>query len=221
MPRDWLAWHSPYDDPTSFLSKRLAVVQARVRAALDNAPPGSIRAISVCAGQGRDIVGVLEDHPRARDVEARLVELDSENAEIARSATASAGLTDVEVVTGDAASTSAYAGVAPADLVLLCGVFGNITDLDIEHTIRALPCLCAVGATVIWTRHRLAPDLTPAIRGWFAEGGFEELGFESPGPGHFSVGTHRLTTEPTPLPDPPQRLFTFVGFDALLGRSTR
>ena len=97
-------------------------------------------------------------------------------------------------------------------------MFGNVTDADIEHTIRALPCLCAASATVIWTRHRLAPDLTPTIRAWFSEAGFEELAFESPGPDQFAVGTHRFTAEPSPLPDPPQRLFTFVGYDELLSR---
>jgi hypothetical protein len=33
--------------------------------------------ISLCAGQGRDLLGVLADHPRREDVRARLVELDA------------------------------------------------------------------------------------------------------------------------------------------------
>jgi hypothetical protein len=35
-------------------------------------------------------------------------------------------------------------------LVLVCGVFGNISAKDIEGTIARLPQLCADGATVIW-----------------------------------------------------------------------
>src|SRR6266511_1793903 len=60
-----------------------------------------------------------------------------------------------------------------------CGVFGNIPDDDVHRTIDALPQFCARDATVIWTRHRGPPDLTPTIRGWFAGTGFVELGFES------------------------------------------
>jgi len=216
--KDWHAWHGKYDDPTSSLSRRLAVVQARIRAALDDLAAGPVRVISVCAGQGRDLLGALEGHPRADDVAARLVELDPANAEVARRLAATAGRSGFEVVTGDASRTDAYDGAAPADLVLVCGVFGNVTDVDVEHTIQALPTLCAPRATVVWTRHRRAPDLSPSIRTWFADAGFDELAFDSPGPGRLAVGAHRFAGEPRPLPDPPQRLFTFVGYDELLSR---
>jgi hypothetical protein len=44
---------------------------------------------------------------------------------------------------------------------------------------------------VVWTRGRTPPDRTPAIRGWFADAGFEEVAFEAPGDVTFSVGVHR------------------------------
>src|SRR5215472_15812564 len=103
--RDWYSWHAPYDDPNSGLSRRLAWVQDRIRAALDEAPPGPIRVISICAGQGRDLIGVLPGHPRRGDVSARLVELDPRNIEVARRLAAEAGLANVEIVLGDAALT--------------------------------------------------------------------------------------------------------------------
>jgi hypothetical protein len=112
-------------------------------------------------------------------------------------------------VTGDAGVTDAYAGAAPADLVLACGVLGNVPDKDAERTVRSLPQLCAVGATVVWTRHRRSPDLTPRIRAWFAEAGFRELAFDSPGPDSFSVGVHRLDGPPLPF-ERGRRLFTFA-----------
>src|SRR3989442_973015 len=31
---------------------------------VDQAPPGPLRAVSICAGQGRDLIGVLREHPR-------------------------------------------------------------------------------------------------------------------------------------------------------------
>ena len=81
----------------------------------------------MCAGQGRDLIDVLGGHPRRAEVTARLVELDPRIAAAARQRAAAAGLSLVDVVTGDAGLAGAYAGLAPADLVLACGVFGNIT----------------------------------------------------------------------------------------------
>ena len=43
----------------------------------------------------------------------------------------------------------APSGAVPADLVLMAGVFGNITDADAQQTITALPEQCAADATVI------------------------------------------------------------------------
>ena len=65
--------------------------------------------------------------------------------------------------------------MVPAELVLLCGIFGNITSADIQRTIATSPQLCRTGATVIWTRHRGEPDLVPTICDWFEARGFERV----------------------------------------------
>ncbi len=75
--RDWLRWHEQYDDPESPLRQRLALVQSHLSDALFSAPPGPVRLVSLCAGQGRDVIGVLPRHPRRADVTAVLVEADS------------------------------------------------------------------------------------------------------------------------------------------------
>jgi hypothetical protein len=209
---DWRAWHEDYEDPGSALGRRLLVVQGLVCAALDAAGPGRVRAISVCAGQGHDLIGVLAEHPRRADVTARLVELEERNAQLACHAAQAAGLEGVEVVAGDASMTDAYAGAVPADLVLLCGVFGNISREDIANTISHLPRLCAPAATVIWTRHRHPPDLTGCIRETFERAGFGELAFEDSPP--FGVGVNRLLAPPQPFKGAIQ-LFEFVGYDVL------
>jgi len=178
--RDWVAWHELYDDPSSVLSGRLRLVQAQLEDALDHAPAGPIRLLSLCAGQGRDVTGVLPTHPRRDDVSAVLIEADAENAETARRNAAAAGLPQVEVRQADASRPSGYADVLPADVLLLCGIFGNISDADIQRTIAAAPALSAPGGTVIWTRHRRQPDLTPQVRAWFREAGFAEVSFSSP-----------------------------------------
>jgi hypothetical protein len=209
---DWRAWHEGYEDPDSELGRRLALVQSQLRAALDQAPPGPIRAISVCAGQGHDIIGVLADHPRREDVSARLVELDEQNVQLARAAAGAMGLEAVEVVAGDASLTDAYAGAVPANVILICGVFGNVAADDIANTIAHLGQLCAPEATVIWTRHRRAPDLVPRIRETFEHAGFGEIAFADAPP--FGVGTNRLLGAPQPL-QPGVKMFDFVGYEAL------
>jgi hypothetical protein len=210
----WVRWHDAYEDPASPLSVRLRLVQEAVRDVLDRAAPGPLPVVSMCAGQGRDVIDVVATHPRRADVRAVLVELDPGLAAFARDRAAAAGLERaVTVVEGDASLSRLYsdAGAVPAALVLACGVFGNISDDDVAATVAALPSFCAPGAEVIWTRHRKAPDLTPAIRSWFARAGFEEVSFEAPpGPYVLSVGRNRLTTVPPPF-DPAAHLFDFVG----------
>ncbi len=210
---DWLAWHDAYDRPGSPLGRRLAIVQERIRTALDECPAGPVRVVSACAGQGRDLLGVLVDHARRTDVRARLVELDPRNAAVAGRAAAAAGLTGVEVVVGDAGLTDHYRDLVPADLVLLCGVFGNIADRDIERTVGACRQLCGTGGSVIWTRHRDAPDRVPLICDWFARAGFEPSWLTEPDNDH-AVGVHRFRGVPEPL-EPGTRVFGFVGYDAL------
>lgn len=210
MLRDYQAWHDQYDDPTSSLAQRLRIVQARLRELLLRAPAGPIRVISMCAGQGRDLIGILPDHPRRPDVTAVLVELDPRNVELARAAAVNAGLTQVEVIAADPSISDIYAPFVPADVVLTCGVFGNVSDVDVENTARNLSMLCRTGAWVVWTRHRRQPDLTPRIRLWFGETGFEELSFDAPPNSTASgIGTARLTAPPLAFKRG-FRFFTFV-----------
>jgi hypothetical protein len=209
---DWHAWHAGYEDPGSELGRRLAAVQRQLGGALDQMPAGPIRAISVCAGQGHDLIGVLAEHPRRADVSARLVELDPKNVALARSAAHAIGLERVEAVAADASLTDAYMGAVPADVVIVCGVFGNIAAADVANTIEQLGQLCAPQATVIWTRHRRAPDLVPQIRDSFERAGFAEIAFEDAPP--FGIGSNRLQRAPEPL-QPGVKLFDFIGFEAL------
>jgi hypothetical protein len=205
VARDWHEWHRSYDTPDSPLALRLATVQRRITDVFDGAPPGPVRVISMCAGQGRDLLGVLETHARRNDVTGRLVELDPELAGVAR-AGAPAG---VEVLCADAGACASYEGAVPADLVLVCGVFGNIADADIARTIEMLPTLCAPDAIVIWTRNRKPPDATPKTRARFSATGFEDVAFDAPGEVLYAVGTQRLVVAPRPF-DPAPRLFEFT-----------
>ncbi|MCO1657914.1 hypothetical protein [Pseudonocardia humida] len=212
MTSDWAAWHAHYDDPDSSLSQRLAEVRRQIAVALDRAAPGPISLLSLCAGDGRDVLPVLAAHRRGPDVHGRLVELDPALSAAARAAAPPS----VEVVRGDAGTTAAAAGAAPADLLLLCGIFGNIPDDDIARTVAAVPALLAPGGTVIWTRGTSAPDITPRLRGWFADAGVVETAFvtgtRTGRPvrvGGWSVGAGVLRGPAAPFV-PDRRLFAFV-----------
>jgi hypothetical protein len=212
---DWHAWHEAYENPHSPLVRRLGMIQAQIRAMLDQAPTGPLRAISLCAGQGRDLIGVLASHPRGADVTARLVELEPRNAEFARRLAADAGLEGVEVITGDAALTSHYAPLVPAHLVVACGLFGNMTDADVKRTIGFCPQLCAAGGTVVWTRGRWAPDLLPRVCDWFEDLGFERI-WVSPSDFPPGCGAHRFTGAPVRLQEGAS-MFTFRGHHPATG----
>jgi hypothetical protein len=204
----WVSWHDDYDDPESDLSQRLIAVQHRLADAINQAPPGAIRVISACAGQGQDVIGVLKSHPRASDVQALLVESDQDNVGVARDRIAAAGITGVDVLQADAGLTGTYRDAVPVDVLLLCGIFGNVRDEDVRRTVSNASRLCAPRATVLWTRHRRDPDRTGEIRDWFADAGYEELAFDSPGPDRFALGTIRLVAPPLAYRSD-MRLFTF------------
>ncbi len=207
---DWLEWHRHYHEPDSPLRRRLAVVQTHLRNALPEELDGPFQIVSLCAGQGLDVLDVLAAYPHAQRVRARLVELDERNVAAARKLANATGLSQVEILQGDAGRLAAYEEAVPADIVLVCGVFGNISERDIFHTIDRLPQLCRHAATVLWTRHRQAPDLTPAIRAYLEAHHFPEVDFVAPEDVFFSVGVNRYAGEPQPL-QLEERLFTFLG----------
>jgi hypothetical protein len=232
--RDWFEWHQKYESSGSWHSARLLVVQQRICDVLDQRGP--LRTVSICAGQGRDLLGALRQHSLGHQIPARLLELDARNVEIANRVARDAGLPNVTAVVADAGITDSYLGAVPADLVVLCGVFGNLSPPDTERTIRLLPQLCAPEAMVIWThgrkpaltrrnlkralrKRRLPRSFAPRIRRWFAGAGFEEAEYQEFARGQryngwFCVGLHRLRGQPPAL-QPGTRLFTFVGPGAL------
>ncbi len=213
--RDYLAWHEQYDDPGSSLPRRLALVREVLRAELD-ARPGPVRVVSLCAGDGRDILGVLAEREDAARVSVTLVEVLPELVERARSAAAGVEA-DVQVVAGDAGCSQTYVGLVtvPADVVLLVGVLGNISDADVAATVAAMPCLCASGATLLWSRGRGlegADDFVTPVREAFAAAGFTEVSIRSfdVQDDRTALSVVRFDRAPMPL-GPRQRWFTFVG----------
>jgi hypothetical protein len=209
---DWHAWHEDYTDPTSSLSRRLVEVRSQLAAVLAERE-GTVRLLSLCSGDGRDTIPVLE--AAECEVTACLVELDPGLAETARQAAAEAGL-DLEVRTGDAGEVATFGDRLPVDVLMLCGVFGNVADVDVARTVAAARQMVAAGGAVIWTRGNVVPDDPtehtgePAewVRGRFDAAGFDEVAFVKPDDASYRVGVAR---QPRVVGEQlPERLFSFV-----------
>lgn len=205
----WQDWHRAYDVADSSLSRRLAVVERELANALDELPRGPRRLLSLCSGDGRDVLDVLGSHRRARDVDVVLVDLEATLLERAERRAAGIGVRGFSTVLADAGRPRNYDAAVPADVVLACGIFGNVSDHDVHVTVRSLPALLVAGGHVLWTRHRREPDLTGSIRGWFAAEGFEERDFE-PVAGTLAAVGHHVWPAAT-RGATPEVLFEFVG----------
>ncbi len=213
MTRDWQEWHRSYDDPASGLSRRLDAVRDALRTRL-LAVDGPARIVSLCSGDGRDTLPVVAETDAETSV--LLVELDPDLASAARTAARDLGLPAVEVRTANAGTTTSYDGAEPADVLMACGVFGNITDDDIATSIGTFPSFLTSGGHVIWTRGHQVPqdptaydgDPSELVRLLFADAGFEEVAFVSD-PLGFRVGVHRWPGAAGTL-TPGVRMFDFV-----------
>ena len=208
--RDWIDWHRSYIDPESQLSRRLDVVKHRLDEALDALRMARPRILSLCAGDGRDVIPVLAGRPQSEKGTALLVEKDAVLAQRASTAALTAGLETIHVRCGDAADPDLYRDWLPVNLLLLCGIFGNVSEEDIRATISAIPALVAPEGMVIWTRGRSEPDLRPWIRSLFTAAGLHEVSFDGD-PEPFGVGVARVTNADPGTSLLPQHLFTFLG----------
>lgn len=206
---DWIAWHRGYDDPDSSLARRLDVVRRRFDEALETLGARARRVLSLCAGDGRDVIPVLAERCAEGRPAVLLIEEDARLAAVAARHATAVGLETVRTVVGDAADRDAFVDFLPVEVLMLCGIFGNISEEDIQVTINAVPALVAPGGMVIWTRGRFNHDLRPRIRRWFAEAGLIEVSFDGD-PEPFGVGVARLPGCAVPTGSLPQRLFRFL-----------
>jgi SAM-dependent methyltransferase len=212
---DWTEWHDEYDDPDSELAARMRAVRTHVSELVERCDPGPVTIVSICGGQGRETIGALRDHARRADVRGRLVELDAKNAAAARRSAVAAQLDEFEVMTGDASSSDSYAGLPPADVVVVSGVLGHIDNDDRAQLVAFLRQLMRPGGSVVWTFFRLPGDRhreerLAGMRRLFNDDGFEEVAFELlPGDEYgFTVGVSRYTGERAPF-RPHEQIFTF------------
>jgi hypothetical protein len=218
---DWYKWHDAYDhDPA--LKKRLVLVRNHLSRCLDRSAPGEVRVISVCAGDGRDILRTLVDHKRLADTRVRLVELDPNLVADGKDACQALGLSShVEFVIGDATDPSSYRAVAPANIVVMCGMLGLVDLPELPNVVRAMQALCRHKGHVVWTRRldwRDGVRQIKVLQELMAKAGFRRAALNVTSFGallwkapraSFAVGTHRYDGEPITLPEG-GRLFTIA-----------
>jgi len=212
MPKDWFEWHDLYKTEPK-LQQRLEIVREYISYSLDASPPGRIRVVSLCAGDGRDLLGTLANHPRAQDVYARLVELNPNLVEHGKATIESLGLAkQIEFINGDATISANYVGAVPADIVIVCGVFGNLADeAELKRLLDNLSFLSKQGAFVIWTRgHSNGISYSDNVRKVLQASQFEEVQFKLTATGDMGVGINRYLGENLPAPKE-QQLFVFSG----------
>jgi hypothetical protein len=95
----------------------------------------------------------LADHERFADARVRLVELDPNLVADGEDACQALGLSNhVEFVNGDATDPGSYRAVAPANIVLMCGMLGLVDLPELPNVVRAMQALCAHKGHVVWTR---------------------------------------------------------------------
>jgi hypothetical protein len=192
----WTDWPTEaYRRPAYIL--RLQAVQDHLATCLREMPEGPIRVVSLCAGDGRDTVGVLETHERREDVAAWLVELDAESVQsgIQRSNELGMGR-QVTFINGDATDFKTYSGILPCNIVLVCGVFGHVPSRERKQFTRALTKFCTPGSSVIWTRGiKGGGERITAVREAFAANSFAEVRETITPDGRWLVCTHRYTGE--------------------------
>ncbi len=204
----WESWHDPYRDKDSYLSHRLETVKRRLKESIGQFEV-PVKVLSLCAGQGHDVIQTLRENPSLNISKALLVELDPKNVSIGEGEIRLSGLENVSYLEGDAANMALYSDFVPVEILMLCGIFGNITLEDIRKTLAASSSFLTLGGTLIWTRHRRKPDVTPKIRNWCEEFGYQEVAFDAPDKDDFSVGTYQLEKAPLPFVSD-GKLFQFI-----------
>jgi hypothetical protein len=207
--RSWAGWPDEAYAQRQY-QQRLQAVQEHLRGVLDDATAGPLRLISMCAGDGRDVIGTVRTHERRGDVSAWLVELDRQSVAAGIREASLAGLKDaVNFINADATDYATYQGIAPAEIVLACGVWGHVPALERESLAGALAGLCKLRGTVTWTRG-VSGGLTRLneIELLFARPKWENVRTTITADEKWGVATYRYCGPPEELPQS-GRIFNF------------
>jgi hypothetical protein len=197
----WSRWPSQaYDKPR--YQHRLAGVVRHVSLAVAACPTRAIQVTSLCAGDGRDVIGALATHPRCSDVRATLVELNPTSVANGRTRIAATGLGHiVKFIEGDATSYETYRNIPRADVLLVCGVWGHVPEHQRSEMMRAICGLTQIGGTVIWTRGvGKGMERLDEIKALFTPPDWKQIRLDITPDREFVVASYRLVGPTVTLP---------------------
>ena len=208
---NWDHWYQAYADSPS-LQARLRIVCQHLAATLGQCAPGPIRVLSLCAGDGRDLIEVLPHHGRRADVRAWLIDAHPESIARGRRAAAAAGLQgQLQFRQGDAGQARSYADIGRVDVVIISGFLGHLHHEEARRLIASLPMLLEPGGWVIWSRHLVMNDgrgQVPTIQALLHQRAFAQAHVDTTAADGFAVGRARFTGAAVPL-DTQHVLFRF------------
>lgn len=212
---NWVNWHERYEFSLP-LRERLNEVRGQIDLALSEVATDPVQVLSLCAGDGRDLIGSLAAYKQKKTVHANLIELDPELVAKGQAAIERLCLADqLTFHCADATQSATYRDIPPADVIILSGVFGNLKENDVQQLIVSLQSLCHRGALVVWTRNLGEFDdgekATQMIRESFRAADFREKVLVRTPCGVFVIGTYIFQGEHRPLPAD-TTLFEFTGF---------
>lgn len=205
----WGHWPSKAYQEKKF-QFRLAGVQQHLAEAITSCPNAAVRVTSLCAGDGRDVIGTLATHPRCGNVRATLFELNPISIANGRAQIEATGLTHVvKFVAGDATRYDSYRKVGRADILLVCGVWGHVPPHERDEMMRAIRGLVQPGGIVIWTRGAAkGAARLEEIKTLFDPPDWKEVRFDITPDGKFAVASYRLVGPGVELP-PTGAIFNF------------
>ena len=104
---------------------------------MDTAARERRQLLSLCAGDGRDVIPVLTARAASSSISDLLIERDEELSCRATEAAASSGLSTVEIRCAHAGDPASFSDVLPVDVLLLCGRVGCRWTVFCENLVEA------------------------------------------------------------------------------------
>ena len=208
-PSGWSGWPEKAYRRDRY-QQRLLAVQEHLAECLDFALHSPVQILSICAGDGRDVIGVLRSHPRPKNAAAWLVELDRQSVAAGVRHATSVGLEHaVTFLNDDATDFATFTNIPPSDIVLVCGVWGHVPVAERARLVRALAAFCKPNGAAIWTRGlTLGLAQLREIQSQFVGPSWEEVRLQFTPDNRWGVATHRYRGPPVERPTS-GRIFNF------------
>jgi 2-polyprenyl-3-methyl-5-hydroxy-6-metoxy-1,4-benzoquinol methylase len=200
----WYDWHiEKHSDPNSYTSQRMTDIGLVIEEYLKDTVHRS-NIVSVCAGQGLDLIPILRQYPNSAD--AYLIDIEQQNIDHINKI--STGLEGIHTYAADATVSNTYINnkIPRANLLLVCGVFAHLTSEDQSIFIQNMRSLLKPGGYVIWTR---IDEYLNDIHEKFENNGYKKIDLSHINLSTGSVGMSRLKESIKTL-HPDKQIFNFL-----------